>query len=60
MSLLQRVEAARQATATPEKGAVPGSPGGPGGTGRPWVAVPIDGGQPPAPRLSAREEAFRE
>jgi pilus assembly protein CpaF len=54
MSLLQRVEAARQATATPQATVPSGVPGTPG---RPWVGVPVEGGQPPA-RLSAREEAF--
>jgi hypothetical protein len=47
MSLLQRVEAARQSTATPQQRA-PGAPVASGGAGRPWVAVPVEGGQPRA------------
>ena len=68
MSLLQRVEAARTATAAqqaPGKTTGPAAPSGtstPQGAGSSWFVIPVEGGErpPAAPRLSPREEAFRE
>ena len=56
MSLLQRVEAAKHGVTVPHETPAPHGPG------RPFVAIPIESGPPPASaqRSSAREETHRQ